>query len=201
VRKRAKRRSERFRATIQRHCSRDQTSLVMFAYRLAKYGHREQQRDGGERYFEHPWRVAAFLVEELGVSDCDVIIAAFLHDLLEDSFLLTIEDVRRVFGPRVSGFVRILTKEDGEGAGYFTRIACAENEVRLIKISDRRDNLRTMGVWPADRQRRYIEETRTFVIPIAEQTTPPLAGELEELCRRTEDRLAQGPRKRRRRRR
>lgn len=201
MRNRVKRRSERFRAAIQKHCSPDQTSLVMLAYRLAKYGHREQQRDGGERYFEHPWRVAAFLVEKLGVSDCDVIIAAFLHDILEDSFLLTLEDVRRVFGPRVSDFVRILTKESGEGARYFTRIASAENEVRLIKISDRRDNLRTMSVWPADRQRRYIQETRAFVIPIAEQTTPPLAGELEELCRWSEDRLARGPRSRRRRRR
>ena len=70
--------------------------LVMDAYRLSKYGHRGQKRDDGTRYFEHPRRVAKILLL-WGIYDHEMLIAALLHDIKEDSHILTWKKIRRDF--------------------------------------------------------------------------------------------------------
>ena len=50
---------------LEKKLSSKYMDLVMLAYRLSKYGHRNQERDSGKRYFEHPKRVALILMKEL----------------------------------------------------------------------------------------------------------------------------------------
>src|ERR1035437_7654614 len=69
-----------------------------FAYQLAKYGHRNQLRETDARYFEHVRAVAIILAEEFGIFDVEIIIAALFHDILEDSYILTENRIKTIFG-------------------------------------------------------------------------------------------------------
>src|SRR5690349_9219191 len=97
---------------IKKHFIPSQVRLIMLGYRLSKHGHRGQMRDGGGRYFDHPREVSLILLRQ-GVYDHEVIITALLHDVMEDSFILTWEDLEFIFGSRVCGLVKLVTKEPG----------------------------------------------------------------------------------------
>lgn len=173
--------------------------LVMFAYRLSVLGHQDQQRDSGEPFAEHPRRVALILTEEVGITDPEMLSAALLHDLIEDAnphgmWVLTWRSMRVVFGKRVHDLVRVLTKKPGERREhYFGRVACADDDASVIKLADRLDNLRTLSAWGADHQRRYIEETRSVLLPIAERVNAYLADEIRHTCEDVERGLASAP--------
>ena len=81
-----------------------------YAYDMAKYGHRNQVRESGARYFEHVRATALILVDELGITDLDIVTAALLHDMLEDNFLLTSSRIKVTFGERVAALVSTITK-------------------------------------------------------------------------------------------
>src|ERR1035437_1960077 len=81
-----------------------------FAYNLAKYGHRNQRRETNARYFEHVRSTAIILAEEFGIFDVEIIIAALLHDIIEDSFILTEKWTKTIFGERVALLISAVTK-------------------------------------------------------------------------------------------
>ena len=92
--------------------------LVMKAYQDAKYAHgyENQKRDNGERYFEHPRRVALIVMRELEIYDPDMIIAALLHDTVEDTFSFGSKDeaydrIKSDYNQRVATFVVALSKD------------------------------------------------------------------------------------------
>ncbi len=149
---------EAFRDAIKFQLSPKDLRRVMLAYKLSKYGHRGQTRDGGERYFEHPKEVALIIINELRILDPDVIISALLHDLQEDSFILDWEDLEDIFGSRVVLSVRALTKE--EGKDYFSNLLAADADVLLVKLADRLHNLRTLRECSDAKKRKQIKETR-----------------------------------------
>jgi (p)ppGpp synthase/HD superfamily hydrolase len=136
------------------------------AYILAKYSHRWQTRreldESGQprRYFEHLRRTALILIDELKIFDRDLVIAALLHDGIEDTRELTPEMIEHCFGSAVAGIVRRLSKVPKEG--YTDRLTHADWRTLLIKACDRLDNLRTLGVpaIPADFRARQVRETR-----------------------------------------
>jgi len=167
------------------------------AYRMAKYGHRKQLRDSGARYFDHVRSTAIILVDELGILDIDMIIGALLHDMFEDSFLLTLDLLVLIFGERVAHFVTVLSKpkkgdprfaSDSERHQYyFAQLAAAGPEVKIIKLADRLHNMRTLSFCAPEKQARKIEETRRVYFPlladIAVKYPEPaqyLNGQLEE---------------------
>jgi GTP pyrophosphokinase len=156
------------------------------ALELARASHRGQTRAEGTPYVIHPIRTALILAVEVGVQNPELLSAALLHDVLEDTVMTA--DVMRLFvGDRVTGWVLALTKpSDAEGKKrYLERIAAADEEVRLIKCADRLDNVRGLHlVEDADRRRRYYDETRLRVLPLAERTHPYLAAELRAFCER-----------------
>src|SRR3990167_5457202 len=75
---------------------------VKAAYIFSKYGHRNQERDGGGRYFDHPREVCNIITGELGFFEGKIIIAALLHDILEDSWLLSERRLAINFGKEVA---------------------------------------------------------------------------------------------------
>ncbi len=151
--------------------------LIMRAYRLAKHGHREVMREDGSRYFEHP-KILAVLLIHLGVRDVHVIIAALLHDILEDTYLLELEDVEDIFGPFASHAVHMVSKLEEENLSieqYFARLLGADWRSWLVKCADRLHNLSTLVAGTPETAERFrgkkvrqVAETRRYIIPIAE---------------------------------
>ena len=99
------------------------------AYDVAKYGHRNQLRESGERYFEHVRSTAIILVDELGVYDVELIMAALLHDILEDSFLLKGERAEMVFGSRVARITKAVTKVSKDDPRFATNQQRIDSQV------------------------------------------------------------------------
>ncbi|KKS37735.1 MAG: hypothetical protein A3G49_05740 [Candidatus Sungbacteria bacterium RIFCSPLOWO2_12_FULL_41_11] len=161
------------------------------AYWLAKEVHREQKRDGGERYFEHCRRVALFLIEH-GSTNADEIITALLHDCVEDGFVPD-DLLEKLFGATVSGAVETLSKitrifDEATGAvkekkkknldDYFRKIFESAVFIRRVKLADRLDNLRSMDIWPEKRKQKYLLETEKYILPIALATDMRFYNEL-----------------------
>lgn len=149
---------------------------IDYAYDMAKHGHRNQYRESGARYFEHLRATAIILVDELGITDAELIIAALLHDMLEDSFLLNPERIKITFGERVARIVCRITKpnksdkrftSDAERhQWYFQQIMSGDVEEKIVKLTDRLQNMRTLGCCSPEKQRRKIEETRNIYLPL-----------------------------------
>lgn len=95
---------------------------VQLAYTLAKFGHRAQFRKdekdaGGEplRYFEHVRRVSLILIDEAQIVNREMVLAALLHDGVEDTRDLTPEMIEHCFGSDVVSLVKTLSKVPKEG--------------------------------------------------------------------------------------
>lgn len=161
-----------FFALLEPHLASSELIDVQLAYTLAKYGHRAQKRrelapgGGYMRYFEHVRRVATTLITEAGVTDSTMVIAALLHDTLEDTRDITPLVIERAFGADVCRMVKALSKIPREG--YTERLANNPDwRVILIKACDRLDNLRSLDSQPDKAFAAKIRaETRDVYWPI-----------------------------------
>lgn len=132
--------------------------IVETAYMFSKYGHKEQKRDSGERYFEHPKAVAWIIIDELKLHDWRTIVMALLHDIQEDTWLLSWWRVQMNFGKSVTLGLKLLTKEPERG--YLKRLKAHGTWRELtVKISDRLNNMRTVSGCTKEKQRRQAAET------------------------------------------
>jgi len=163
----------------------------MLALRLAKYGHRNQTRDSGERYFEHVKGTALILIKEANVSDRDTIIIALIHDIDEESFMLTNDDIQHIFGREVSNAIALLTKvsaaERKTGATrkeeeYIEQVRNADRKTKIVKLADRLHNLRDMKSWDQKRKRKFVDETEKYILPWAKEINKKLAEEISKIC-------------------
>lgn len=186
---------KQFFASLKESVGATDLQRIQAAYWIAKEAHRQQARDCGERYFEHPRRTASILIRH-GVTDTHTILIALLHDTLEDTHLPQTVILEQ-FGSRVLQDVLLLSNryavfdestgnitrwEKKEKAEYYEAIATAGIAVRMVKIADRIDNLQSMyDVWPKDRQAWYRRDTRRHILPFAEGTKTGLVDELKEL--------------------
>lgn len=123
------------------------TPRVKKAETFATGAHIDQKRDGGEPYIIHPARVAA-MVAELPEATEDMVVAAWLHDVVEDTEVNQME-ILQMFGESVADLVDWLTNPTFVGdnraarkAKIFARLAQAPDEAKRIKMCDRIDNLR-----------------------------------------------------------
>ena len=148
------------------------------AYVLASKVHHDQRRESGEPYFYHPTSVAQILTEYK--MDADTIIAALLHDTVEDT-PTAYEDIETLFGKDIANLVEGVTKlskiqlvaEDTKQAQNFQELVLAtSNDIRIlmIKMADRLHNMRTLYCCnsPA-KQKRIATETMEIYVPLAER--------------------------------
>lgn len=147
---------------------------VRDAYALAAEAHKEQCRKTGEPYIIHPIAVARIVVEELALG-ANPVIAAFLHDVVEDT-AYTIDDIRERFGDDVAFLVGVVTKqkkekyEQSKQVDNFRQIlASVQYDVHaiLIKLADRLYNMRTLDSMRPDKQMNIAGETGYFYAPLA----------------------------------
>jgi len=162
-------------SSIGEYLPDEQLSQVSKAYDLASDAHAGQYRLSGEDYICHPVSVALILSEMK--MDVDCIMAAIMHDVLEDTEV-SFEEMAESFNAEVAGLV--------EGVSKLTKInfksraeAQAENmrkmflamakdlRVIIIKLADRLHNMRTIGVMKPESRRRIAKETLDIYAPIA----------------------------------
>ena len=94
---------------LARRLSAEDIARISDAYQLAREAHMEQRRKSGEPYIMHPVAVAKIVAEELRLG-ANPIIAAFLHDVVEDT-PYTVEDITERFGSDVAFLVDVVTKK------------------------------------------------------------------------------------------
>lgn len=141
---------------------------VNFAYVTSKYGHKEQKRDDGRRYFDHPKAVAWIYISELGGRDTKAINMMLLHDIVEDASLLSLYRISKNFGKKTALGVRALTKlPKGKETtpAYLERIISAGDRAILAKLLDRLHNIRDLNCL-LEKQIEQVEETREFHLKI-----------------------------------
>jgi guanosine-3',5'-bis(diphosphate) 3'-pyrophosphohydrolase len=133
------------------------------AQAFARERHAGQMRkDGRTQYVVHPLRVAERL-RSVGVADEDVLAAAVLHDVVEDTPTTT-TDVAERFGSVVAAWVAAVSRAPGETRAAFTeRIAHAPPQACLIKLADRLDNLHDWTGMPPEFRRPYLVEAIDLV--------------------------------------
>ena len=171
----------------------DDWQFVKRAFLLAKEAHTGVRRRSGDPYIIHPIEVAIIAVKEIGLGKKSVV-AALLHDVVEDTEY-TVEDISRIFSPKIASMVDGLTKMAGvykndtsEQAEYFRKVLLTlSDDVRviIIKIADRLHNMRTLGAMPHNKQIKITSETIYLFVPLAYRLgLHAIKSELEDLCMR-----------------
>ncbi len=164
---------ELFRNMSQRGSAVD-IDRLRAAFEFAWEAHLPQRRKSGEPYIIHPVNVAKIVAEELELG-IDPVIAAFLHDVVEDTSY-TIEDIRERFGDDVAFLVDVVTKKKADKKVQSKQIdnfrqilASMQYDVRalLIKLADRLHNMRTLSSMRPDKQMKIAGETDYFYAPLA----------------------------------
>lgn len=160
--------------------------LILEALDLVKKKHSGQYRDEGPPYAIHPIRVATLLIEDLGIEDRDSVIAALLHDTVEDTDL-TLEEVEKKFSSNISQMVSVLTRDkDTEPKQEKFKKILGENKlVRIIKACDWLDNMRSWSYIPRNNPvrskfPRWFHEAETMYIPLAETVDSKLVQDMKK---------------------
>ena len=149
--------------------------LIERAYEYAAESHRDQFRASGERFIEHPLEVARILAD-LNM-DTTTIVAALLHDVVEDT-PLSIEEIETEFGEETAHIIDGVTKLDkvtfqskeAHQAETIRKMIIAmarDIRVLLIKLADRLHNMRTVGHLSRDTQELKARETLEIYAPLA----------------------------------
>jgi GTP pyrophosphokinase len=177
------------------HAPLDEARLQR-AYDMALTAHDGQNRNDGSPYILHPLEVAEICVD-LDM-DSDSIIAALLHDTVEDTNV-RLNNIRQTFGVEVAAMVDSLTKikhidffarftgrnKASDQARNLQKLFIAmtrDTRVIVIKLADRLHNMKTLGSMPPHKQQRISRETLEFYIPIAKRLgLGQLSSELEDL--------------------
>ena len=145
------------------------------AYRFSDEMHLGQVRKSGEPYISHPIAVAEICAE--WKLDAQAIMAALLHDVMEDQDVRKDELIER-FGAPVASLVDGLSKLDKiefqsqieQQAENFRKMLLAmarDVRVILVKLADRLHNMRTLDAMAVDKRRRIARETMEVYVPIA----------------------------------
>lgn len=153
--------------------------LVGQAYHLANASHEGQRREAGHPFIIHPISVALILASELRFSrDVEMLVAALLHDAVEDS-ALSLNDISPAFGPVVTDLIEGVTKVDAAysrnrsslRAATLQRLFSAAHKdprVLILKLADRVHNMRSLeGIKEAHRRKRIAQETTDVYAPLS----------------------------------
>ncbi len=141
--------------------------IMLGALAFAAEKHRDQRRKdaGGSPYINHPIAVASVLAAEAGVGDQTLLLAAILHDTVEDTET-SVEELRERFGPDVAGVVREVSDDKSMPKDVRKRLQVeharsASPLAKCLKIADKICNVRDVTMtppasWSLERRRQYL---------------------------------------------
>lgn len=150
--------------------------LIRKAFDVSVEAHKDQRRKSGEAYIFHPIAVAKIVASEIGLGATSIA-AALLHDVVEDT-PTTVQDIERLFNPKVAQLVEGLTKislvqkdlnASMQAENFRKMILTLNDDVRviLIKLADRLHNMQTMDSMQEDKQTKIASETLYIYAPLA----------------------------------
>ena len=156
--------------------SDEDKKLIRKAFDVSVEAHKDQRRKSGEAYIFHPIAVAKIVAQEIGLGATSIA-AALLHDVVEDT-LMTVQDIERLFNPKIAQLVEGLTKislvqrdlnASLQAENFRKMILTLNDDVRviLIKLADRLHNMQTMDSMQEDKQTKIASETLYIYAPLA----------------------------------
>ncbi|HJS22315.1 MAG TPA: bifunctional GTP diphosphokinase/guanosine-3',5'-bis pyrophosphate 3'-pyrophosphohydrolase [Steroidobacteraceae bacterium] len=175
---------------LENYLPPDQVERVQQAYEFGATAHKGQKRLSGEPYISHPI-AAANILADLHV-DAETIIAAILHDVIEDTPTAK-EQIAEQFGREVAELVDGVTKldlikfksrEEAQAESFRKMLLAMVQDIRviLVKLADRTHNMRTLDAMPVPKRRLVARETLEIYAPIADRLgLYSIKIELEEL--------------------
>src|SRR6266436_4437823 len=164
-------------ATVGTYLPPEQVARIREAAEFGTSAHHGQKRLSGEPFIAHPVAAAAILADLR--LDADTIMAAILHDVIEDTPTPKDQLAAR-FGADVAELVDGVTKldqikfknrEEAQAESFRKMLLAMVRDLRviLVKLADRMHNMRTLGVMPPVKRRRRARETLEIYAPIAER--------------------------------
>jgi len=162
---------------LEAYLSPPQVERVREAYEFGAEKHHGQKRVSGEPYITHPVAVADILADLR--LDADTLVAAILHDVIEDTPTAKAE-IASIFGQVVAELVDGVSKldqiqfknrQEAQAESFRKMLLAMVRDIRVImvKLADRMHNMRTLGVMPPVKRRRSARETLDIYAPIAER--------------------------------
>jgi guanosine-3',5'-bis(diphosphate) 3'-pyrophosphohydrolase len=159
---------------LRRELPASTCDAVAAAVDFAIQYHGDQRRPTGAPYLEHLLEALEVLVRGAGVTDKEMLCAAVLHDVVEDT-PATVDDVRERFGDRVATMVGWVTKpepEDGTDRkaakhAYLNHLKDAPDDAIVVKLADRVSNVQTLRNLGLTKQREYYAQTVAYIMPLA----------------------------------
>jgi len=160
---------------LESYLEPEQVRDVYRAYLFGAEAHDGQQRMSGEPYITHPLAVAGILADMR--MDYEGIIAAILHDVIEDTPTAK-EQIEKEFSKEVAELVDgvskitqidFASKAEAQAENFRKMMLAMVKDIRviMIKLADRLHNMRTLGVMRPDKRRRIARETLEIYAPIA----------------------------------
>ena len=165
-------------------------SLINEGFIFANEGHKNQKRKSGEPYITHPLQVAIYL-SEINL-DIETIIAALLHDLIEDTDI-TYEDIKSKFGNEIADIVDGVTKldkikynstEEAKADAIRKMVIAMSKDIRvlILKLADRLHNIKTIEFHNEWKQEKIASETLYVYAPLAHRLgLQSIKHELEDI--------------------
>jgi RelA/SpoT family (p)ppGpp synthetase len=175
---------------LENYLPPDQVERIQQAYEFGATAHKGQKRLSGEPFISHPI-AAANILADLHV-DAETIMAAILHDVIEDTPTAK-EQIAEQFGREVAELVDGVTKldqikfknrEEAQAESFRKMLLAMVRDIRviLVKLADRTHNMRTLEAMPLPKRRLVARETLDIYAPIADRLgLYSIKTELEEL--------------------
>lgn len=181
---------EGLKQKLEAYLPAEKVADIQRAFLLARDAHSGQMRSSGDPYITHPVAVAGILADMR--LDYETIMAALLHDVIEDTHHNK-DDLSAQFGQTVGELVEGVSKLDkihfsstkeAQAENFRKMIMAMVQDIRviLIKLADRTHNMRTLGALRPDKRRRIARETLEIYAPIAHRLgIHDIKNELEDL--------------------
>lgn len=161
---------------LKKNFSEAEFQELKAAYDFSAAAHEGQKRQTGEPYFIHPCAVVNILVD-LGFDDVSTLVAAFLHDILEDT-QVTADELEQKFGKEVLELVEGVTKldkikfvsaedEQAENLRKMFFAMAKDYRVIIIKLADRLHNMRTLDALKPEKQIKIATQSLKIYAPLA----------------------------------
>lgn len=176
---------------LKKYLDKTEVAKIQEAYSLAEKAHASQKRQSGEPYIIHPVAVATTLADIH--MDAQTIMAALLHDVIEDTSVEK-NEITEKFGSSVAALVdgvskltqiSFANKAEAQAENFRKMILAMTQDLRVIivKLADRLHNMQTLEVVSAEKRRRVAKETLEIYTPLANRLgMHRLRIELEDLC-------------------
>lgn len=170
----------------------NELEFIKKAYKFAEAAHSGQKRKSGDLYFTHSVETALKVAQ--WQLDYQTIVAALLHDVVEDGEKINLEKIEKEFGAEIAflvngvtklGRLKYRTQEEKQAENIRKMLLAISHDIRviIIKLADRYHNMKTLQFLPSQKQKRIALETYEIYAPLAYRLgMTGFAGEIEDLA-------------------